>query len=413
MTASVAMSFVLEAAWLALTPFERWSAIRSRLGGGSQSGRWMVVVCVVVLVVLLALFSLATMRRGRKARKMTRKSFEEYAGQRGLSVRERQLLAIVAGKAGLKRPESVFTIGSAFGIGAARMIEDMGEGEHADEAREQLKTEIAFLREKLGFAGNSPASGGPVEKVRKVTTRHIPVGKRLYVTRRKSPANSDIESTVARNNDTELAVTLSQTVNVVFGEMWCVRYYSEASVWEFDTTVVSYDGDTLVLNHSDDIRFVNRRRFLRVSVRLPAFVARFPFMTGGDRGDGIDMNQTSGRTWAPPEFVPAAITEMAGSGLRVESALEVEVGERLLVVLNLAEQSGEGLDLAEATGPKVVESIGEVRYIKAIERGFSIAVELTGLDDFEEDELIRATNAALLQASGRTEELALAAGQGE
>jgi hypothetical protein len=93
--------------------------------------------------------------------------------------------------------------------------------------------------------------------------------------------------------------------------------------------------------------------------------------------------------------------------------LEVEVGEKLLVVLNLAEQSGEGFDRAEATGPKVAEGIGEVRYIKAIERGFSIAVELTGLDDFEVDELIRATNAALLQASGRTEELALAAGQGE
>jgi hypothetical protein len=272
--------------------------------------------------------------------------------------------------------------------------------------------EIAALCEKLGFAGNGRTSAESAEKVRKVTTRHIPVGKSLYVTRRKSPAGSDIESTVVRNNDSELAVTLSQAANVVFGEMWCVRYYSGASVWEFDTTAVSYNGDTLVLNHSEDVRFVNRRRFLRVSVRFRAFVARFPFMVGGYRGDGIDMNQTSGLSWAPPRFVPGVVTEMAGPGLRVDSALDVEVGERLLVVLNLAEESAEGSDLAEATGPKVAESIGEVRYVKATERGFSIAVELTGLDDFEVDELVRATNAASLEASGRSEELALALGQG-
>lgn len=410
MTASVAMNYVLEVAWLALTPLERWAAVRNP-GGGSQSdsGRWVIIACVVVLVVLLILFSWASMRRGKKVRKITRKSFDEYAGQSGLSTRERQLLAIVAKKAGLKRPESVFTIGSAFGIGAIRMIEDVVEGEQTDEARKQLKMEIAFLREKLGFGGNSPVSGGSAKKSRKITTRHIPVGKKLYVTRRKSPAGLDIESTVVRNNDTELTVTLSQTVNVVFGEMWCVRYYSGASVWEFDTSVVSYDGDTLVLNHSEDVRFVNRRRFLRVSVRLRAFVARFPFMVGADRGDGIDMN----RTWAPPRFVPAVVTEMAGPGLRVESELEVEVGERILVVLNLAEQSGKGFDSPEEAGQKVAEGIGEVRYVKATEQGFSIAVELTGLDDFEVDELIRATNAASLQASGRSEELALAVGQGE
>ncbi|GAH58006.1 unnamed protein product, partial [marine sediment metagenome] len=54
----------------------------------------------------------------------------------------------------------------------------------------------------------------------------------------------DIASTVVRNSDTELAVALSQAVTIVFGETWCVRYYSGASVWEFDTTVLSYDGDT-------------------------------------------------------------------------------------------------------------------------------------------------------------------------
>ena len=408
----------------ALTPGERWSAAR-RLESGFSIERWMIVVCVAALVVLVALLWWISMRRVKKERVSTKKSFIEYARQRGLSNRECQLLTFVANKAALKRPESIFAMVAAFDTGAAGVVEEAARGASPGDAQtaeesERLKTEITFLREKLGFGKKRSSSGKSSTGLSKVTTRQIPVGKKLYVTRRKARANVDIESTVVRNSDTELAVVLSQAVKIVFGEMWCVRYYSGASVWEFDTAVLSYDGDTLVLNHSDSVRFVNRRRFLRVSVSLRAFVARFPFMSpfdeavGGGR-DGTDLPEASGETWAPPRFVPAVVTEMAGPGLRIESALEVGVGERVLVVFGL---QGEGSE--ETTGfngdgrvtrGKMAEDIGEVRHVKAIEGVFSIAVELTGLSDSDVDELIQVANAVLVRAGATDRDAAALASE--
>ncbi len=48
---------------------------------------------------------------------------------------------------------------------------------------------------------------------------------------------------------------------------------------------------------------------------------------------------------------------------------------------------------------RIVEDIGEVRHTKAIQDGFSIAVELTGLSDSNVSELIRATNAASIRTN--------------
>src|SRR3990172_9578630 len=168
-------------------------------------------------------------------------------------------------------------------------------------------------------------------------------------------------------------------------------------------------------------RFVNRRRFLRVSVSLRAFVARFPFMrtfeaAGDDKGDGADLPDASGKTCAPPSFVPAVVTEMAGPGLRIESPLDVEAGERILVVFGLGEQGNKESSRGDAdhgkSRPVILEGVGEVRHVKAIESGLSIAVELTGLDDSDVDELIRATNAACLRAGEKREASPVPVGQG-
>jgi hypothetical protein len=108
------------------------------------------------------------------------------------------------------------------------------------------------------------------------------------------------------------------------------------------------------------------------------------------------MAGTSADKWGPPEFVAGVVTELAGPGLRIESALAVDVGERVLVVFSLDE---EGADLMRAV--RVVEDVGEVRHIRAAGNGFSIAVELTSLKDSDVDELICATNAASLRASAK------------
>jgi hypothetical protein len=199
-------------------------------------------------------------------------------------------------------------------------------------------------------------------------------------------------------------------VRITFGESWCVRYDLGSSVQEFDTTIISYDGDVLVLKHSENIRFINRRRFLRVSVQRPALIAHFPFaqtLTDSDTGDEPAANaysvQASVLLLGLPEFVPAVVTELAGPGLRVESSLEAKTGQRVLVVFDLDHDYGsvptnsDGRQLAR----KVVEDIGIVRHVRTIEDGFSMAVELTGLSDSNISELTRATNVASLTADDK------------
>ena len=407
MTAFPEIGVVLEAIFPALTPSERWGAAR-KFTLNFTTQRWMILVGLIALIMMVVLFWWASYRRAHRARKDADKSFIEFADQRGLSTGECQLLMVVAHRAGLKRAESIFTMGAAFGMGAARVIEEAVEDGQPAEQIDFLKTEIAFLREKLGFAKRRSFSGGAPAASKKLSTRQIPKGKQLYITRRKARALSDIASTVVRNTETELAVKLSSPLKVIFGEVWCVRYYSGASVWEFDTSVVSYDGDIMVLNHSDNVRFVNRRRFLRVPVQMRAMIAEFPFSRPASARasvsdmEGAELPDSSVVPLETPEFVEAVVTELAGPGLRIESALDIEAGERILVVLNLDQaDSGSSMDgSARGKTPRaeMLEDLGEVRHKKKVPNGFSIAVELTGLSDSQVDELIRLTNAASVKA---------------
>jgi hypothetical protein len=209
-------------------------------------------------------------------------------------------------------------------------------------------------------------------------------------------------------------------VKVTFGEPWRVRYYFTSSIWEFDTTVTGCNGDILVLKHNNNVRFINRRRFHRVLVSKPAFVARFPFSKMLFKGpDGSPKRSkprqassgAAGKSWGLPDFVPAIVTELAGPGLRIEAPLEVNPGDRVLVVLKLGEDNADDVAASQPSGngktptPRVVEDIAEVRHIRAVSNGFSIAVELIGLSDSDVGELIRATNGASRKAGNGSQEI--------
>ncbi len=393
---------------MALSPPEKWEAAR-RFGSNVVTERWLILIGLLGILVLTALLLLDTFTRKRE-NKAKAKSFTDHANERGLSYRERQILLDIAAKAGLKSSESVFTMASAFDHGAVEMVQaNSKENPIAGDSRE-LRTELSFLREKLGYPRRLYALGGASARPRRLDTRQIPIGQELSITRRRGREGGEIEATVVENGQAGLSVELAAPVKVTFGEMWCIRYHSGASVWEFDTSVASYDGSVLVLDHSNSVRFINRRRFLRVPVGRRAFIAHFPFtrMLCESESGATDVGGSrKGRGKAPaetPEFVPAVVTELAGPGLRIESKLEVEVGERILVVFRLNDEakpsSGGKRRRDKSATCKVVEDLGEVRHVQAIEHGFSIAVELTGLKDSDVDELIRETNAALLQVGG-------------
>jgi hypothetical protein len=366
----------------ALTPIQRWEAAR-RFGGNGVFGRWFVLISAIALIVLAVLFFIVSLIKGRSERRTASQLFVEYAQRRGLSTRESQILLDIANKAGLKRIESIFSLPTAFDRGVAKMEKGL-ENRQKGEQSNQFKIELSYLREKLGFRKRVAETTGVSAAGVKPNSRQIPIGKKVYMTRRRARDSGEIESMVTKNSEAGLEVELKERVKITFGESWIARYYFGASVWEFDTSIVSYDGNILVLNHNDDVRFINRRRFLRVPVRKRAFIAQFPFA------------KSARSILKPPEFVPAVITELAGPGLRIESKLQVQTGQRVLVVFDLGEDGpGES---------KIVEDIGEIRHTRDIPDGLSIAVELTGLNDSETDELIRATNSALVRSGAGNED---------
>ncbi len=371
--------------FLALTPLQRWDAARNF--NGIMTGRWFVIIIVIAIVILTAILIVVTFNRVRQEREAAAQLFVEYANGRGLSARERQVLLDIAKKAGVKSKESIFTLPSVFERGVTKLEQSLA-GRQTSEESSQLGTVLSRLREKLGFKKVTKASN----TLEKLSSRQIPVGKRIHMTRRRERGGGVVESTIIRNGDTELEVRLDRPVKITFGDSWCIRYYFGPSVWEFDTSVVSYDGDILVLSHSDSVRFINRRRFLRVPVRKQAFIAHFPFAKSTEQG------------WEPPEFVPAIVTELAGSGLRIEAALQVKAGERVLVELNLDEKQAGDSTTDNAGTVRIIEDVGIVRHTKSIPDGMSIAVELTGLSDSDIDELVRVTNAALVKVSAGVED---------
>ena len=273
-----------------------------------------------------------------------------------------------------------------------------------DEAK-NFNNELSILREKLGFPKLESNPNKPTDKSKKPTSRQIPPGKKLYMTRRKSNDSADVESIVVDNNDVELTINMTLSLESKPGEQWCVRYYYGASVWEFETTVISCNDNILVLNHSDNVRFINRRRFLRVPVNQPTYIAQFPFdkklKSPKTEEDNNDSSTGSDDGWGPPDFVPASVTELAGPGLRIEAPLSVNVGDRVLVIFKLEEKIQNSGSQKDEKTIRIVEDIGEVRHTKSLENGFSIAVELTGLSDSNINELVSATNAASLKINGK------------
>jgi hypothetical protein len=389
---------------LALTATERWQAIR-RLGGDLVGERWFVLAFGTVLIVLTVLLIVVSYGREKKDQNIANQLFREYADAQGLSRRERGILLEIADKAKLKQCESVFTLAGAFSLGAAQITDGVLASQGAQASR-RLSGELAVLREKLGFQERVSDSVGSAATLSKSSSRQIPMNKKLQIMRHEHEP-VDVEATVIKNDDIELAVKLSKPLEADPGEVCCIHYLYGASAWEFDASVISCHSGILVLTHSYDVRFINRRRFFRVPVKKPAFIASFPFAKTLPSGENDDEWATGDLpdSWGPPEFVRAAVTELAGPGLRVETPLEVEVGERVVVILKMKEESAAGRRRVSprpghktVPASRIVEDIGEVRHVRAIENGFSIAVELTGLSDSNVNELIRETNSASIEA---------------
>ncbi len=388
---------------VALTPRDRWSAARGFSGRDPftlVSEHWFYVAAGVALVVLLGLLWWVSRRNRAAPAVVNRELFSENALRRGLSSRERQILLAIVLRSGLGQTHDIFTTVDAFDRGAAKLLAECVRTRTPQEI-ESLKNEVAFLREKLGFQSlRTPGLSG----ARRPNSRDILVGKTVEVTRRRQRAGATIRARVVRNDDIELAVELETPVGSSVGDFWRVRYTYGMSVWEFDTTVVSCGEARLVLNHVDNVRFVNRRRFPRVAVTLPALVAVFPFVRRASH-KGRQNLESSDDLVIPeaPAFVRATVAELAGPGLRIEAPLRVRTGDRVLVIFQPNDADATLGIRGQNARPYLVEDMGQIRHCRDIDGGMSFAVELTGVNEAHIDELVRITNVISARAGGFNE----------
>jgi len=411
MTAETIIMRILSTALLGLTPVERWQAAR-RLNNSFISNYGFVLVTAIVLVVLITVLVWVSYSRILQGRKVVEQSFINNATRRGLSSHEQNILRQIISHSGLEQGDSIFTTQDAFERGVAKLMQAIA-AKHTPQESEQLKAGLSFLREKLGFKPSaSPVSGN----TRDASTRQIPVGKEIQIERRKAHGSESIEAVVTENDDMAVTVKLAMSLRTKPGDIWRAHYYFGSYVWEFDTSVVRCNGDILVLNHSEDVRSINRRRFSRVPANRPALIASFPFFktveSGTDSGRGHTKTKRRSASvlkssWAVPEFVPAVVTELAGPGLRIEAPLEVKAGDRLLIVFKLDDEGRKNSTsnkTSKATTSRIVGDLAQVRRCTALEKGFSIAVELVGLSDSDIDQLMQATKEASSKASAKDQD---------
>lgn len=386
---------------LGLTAIERWGATR-HLEPRAAPHHWFVLVGVVVMLVLFALLLAISYGRHRQSKDKVQKpeTFADNAERRGLSVRERQILLAMAMRSGVPHTCEVFHDLDVLNRGMAQLLAECAQTRTPQEI-EDLKAEIARVRLKLGF-DKASAGGGPARE--RASSREVPVGAHLELTGRSAGRAVTLRAEVLRNDAVEMTVTLPTLLESSPGDSWLARYCAGMSAWEFRTATVSCTGKTLVLCHSGEVHFINRRRFERVAVRAPALLAHLPFL----RSDSVGEEA--------PVFVESTVTELAGPGLRIETTLQVQVDDRILVVFCLTE----GTDAAPA-GARTVAALGRVKHGRDVERGvaipdaidrvwegsaprdfhavaagpLSIAVELTGLHNEEIEELASMTNRLL------------------
>ncbi|MCD4831060.1 MAG: hypothetical protein K8R02_04530 [Anaerohalosphaeraceae bacterium] len=402
------ITFCFSGVLLGLKPRQRWDAVRNT-GGYDFNDGWLVFLGIGVAILLLSIILAKALRWYKPNGKSSNKIFLDYAKMRGLDDNQQHLLLEIAINSGLNRNESIFTLPTAFDRGVNQMTQQVYAEADFSLAR-QLQDDFLALRQKLGFGQMPSVLSTASSEKNNCSTVQIDTGRMIYLKSYDKPGEGDVEAKVVDSSDKGLAVKLTKPVEINFGRLWRGRYYSQAVVWEFDTAFTSCSGDVFVLAHSDNIRLINRRRFLRVPVQKPAYVASFPFARRFFKNFALrnkkshPVEQSSQHlqdVLQPPQFVAAMVTELAGPGLVIDADLDVKVGERVLLVFKLGSEKSASGSSPRPRPEQIIEGTAVVRHVNRIdESSCKIAVEFTNLDDADVSELIRATNEASISLGG-------------
>lgn len=251
---------------------DRLNAARDRFVTGPDIRLIWLVLAVVALAAAAGTLAWLIHRRLSRADLAVRAALDREAAPAGLSEEEYKLLNSLAKLGGLERPETVYTMQTAFDHGIAGLIESGHTEEMSEETRSRTFQLLELLREKLGFGKPARAE---INTPR--STRQIPRGTKLLIMKQHGSGSFTATVTSADSNRLE-AQPEKMPVQCTPGELRQVRYSDGARVWRFDVPILGNDGTKIVLGHSEHVRLHNRRRFPRIPLLKSAHVAKLPFV---------------------------------------------------------------------------------------------------------------------------------------
>jgi len=343
---------------LALDPVERWAAARN-----IESYHWSVLdrpaVWIPLLVVGgLGVATLVVYRRHRLRRKVMT-AFGQAASQVDLAPGERTMLVRIAEAADPRPIHDAQALASVFEDGVRRVLANRATRQLTPQARRSVQDVIASVRIKLGFVSSEPSA--PSEALLDRDDR---------VTVARPGERADVEATVIGIGGVDVTVRLDAPFDLRVGGPAVLRKVRGGTQWEHNLAVTRIDDLVVRARLIGSPSRKNLRRFVRVPIRRPVYVARYGFIHE-DNQDSL------------PQFVSGTLHEIAGPGLRLEADLDVDVGERVLVVLDLGREGS-------------LRAVGVVRRrVAGKDDGpADVAVELIPVTEEEVARLVKETNAA-------------------
>ncbi len=362
---------IAEISVLTLSPLQRYSAMRqleTKPAPTFMTNKWFVLLGWSLIVLLLILLVAVRRMRLEKERVAMEERFNNLADRCRLTQQEREILEAISLRAGLKKKDMIFTEPSVYDDGLARLMQESFESGHNLVQRKRLNVMAYGIKTKLGFQKTVSEFGMTSRTGRNLSSRQISVGKTVLVSQDSQPGSPRFEATVIRNDEYELAILPKTAIEAIPGQIVAVQYRVGNMTWEFESIVISCGPQGLELNHTDRIRFINRRRFQRVPMQRKARVAIFDV-----------LYESSDAAPGQLDFCDAVITEMSGPGLRIRADLDVRLRDRVLIIFEL--ENG-----------KWIQDIAEVRGFRDTPLGRSIGIEMIGLNEKAINELVRVTN---------------------
>ncbi len=353
---------------LALTPIQRLRAAQSmpnsrRASTGTSLGSALLWLGLVVgsIVAILVLNWVVKLYKAKVKDRASWSTFRNSVAELGLGQQDVSLLMEMVKLLKLEHdPQSVLTLESSFRTGGDAYFKAEVAARKSDQIKQEYWRRIGRIRATLGFGPSAAGRGQAGSRLIHENT-HLSISAQGQA--------DDFQAIVQKCGPDGLEVKLDKPMQPAPGVSWFVQFFNDRSLWEFETQVISVEGDLVVLAHVEEMRFVNLRKFDRIPVDFPAEIGVFPF-------------HSEAAKLSPPEFFEATVVEIAGPGLRVHLPQTLRKKSRVIVILKVESK-------------RIIQGLARIRQVYDPEGVHKVyGMEMCDLNPAEVSELARITTQA-------------------